>query len=64
MEEAAVLVEAEEPPACGQSTGCAEDAGGLQEGAARDTVFHNEFSLHIIKCVAAYRAKPLLLALL
>ena len=50
--------------ACGQSTGCAEDAGGLQEGAARDTVFHNEFSLHIIKCVAAYRAKPLLLALL
>ena len=45
-----------------QSTGCAQSANGLQEGATRDNILHNEFSLPIIS--AALHPRPLLLALL
>ena len=44
------------------SGGCAQSANGLQEGATRDNILHNEFSLPIIS--AALHPRPLLLALL
>ena len=49
--------------ACGQCACCAQDAGSLQEGATRDTVFHNEILL-AYHMFAAYRVEPLLLPLL